>query len=71
MEQIAIGADKAAVVAALGQPDNSGMGPAFGSCGANSSKECWTWKLFGQNYIDVCFDASGHVVCREAFSVST
>jgi len=71
MEQITIGADKASVVAVLGKPDNSGMGPAFALCLASTAKECWTWKLFGQNYIDVCFDASGRVVCRESFSVWT
>jgi hypothetical protein len=71
MEQIPIGADKAAVLAALGKPDNSGMGPLFSSCFANTAKECWTWKLFGQNYVEVWFDASGHVVCRDKFSVWT
>jgi len=56
MEQIAIGADKAAVIAALGEPDNSPMGHLFAMCFARNAKECWTWELFGENYIEVWFD---------------
>jgi hypothetical protein len=71
MEQIAIGADKAAVLAALGDPDDSPTGHLFAACFEKSAKECWTWELFGQNYIDVWFDASGRVVCRASFAVWT
>ena len=71
MEQIAIGADKAAVIAALGEPDNSATGHLFAMCFAKTAKEYWTWELFGENYIEIWFDASGHVVCRESFAVWT
>lgn len=69
MEAIPIGATKAEVVAALGQPDNSQPGVFWGGCGV--ANECWTWKLNGQNYLTVCFDRAGKVACHESFSIWT
>jgi hypothetical protein len=69
MESIPIGATKAQVVAALGQPDSWPGVFTFGDCGA--SEECWTWKLVGQNYLLVCFDGAGKVVCHQSFTIWT
>jgi len=73
METIHIGATKAEVLAALGQPDNSPANKAFvfGGCAATATAECWEWKLYGRNYLTVCLDRAGKVVCRESFTIWT
>lgn len=67
-DEIPIGAGKDEVLRRLGEPDPGAAWAALGSC---SGTECWTYKLIGEDYIAVCFDRAGKVVCHESFSVWT
>ena len=67
MEQIPLGAGRAEVIQRLGEPDAS----QFASPCADGAEECWSWKLIGQDYLEVCFDKAGNVVCRQSYSVWT
>jgi hypothetical protein len=71
VERIPFGATKRQVLDALGEPDVTGPGGFAFDCGDAPVKECWHWKLTGQSYVGLCFDASGKVVCHDSFAIWT
>lgn len=66
LNSIHVGDTHSHVMKVLGEPDN---GPFMSKSCSNSGASCESWKLIHENYLTVCYDTAGRVICRETFSV--